>query len=120
MKSLLIVEDDESLQKILSEKVAALGVGVSAAKTGQQALSIVKTNKPDLILLDIMLPGGMNGFDVLEQLKANTTTKDIPVIILTNLDTEKKTAVDVGAVDYIVKPNISIDDLVLKIKSYLQ
>ncbi len=120
MKSVLIVEDDSALQKILTEKLTAVSVGVMTASTGQEALNKIKVDQPDLIVLDIMLTGGMNGFDVLEQLKANENYKSIPVIVLTNLDTEQKTALDIGAIDYIVKPNISIDEVVLKIKNHLK
>lgn len=119
-KTVLIVEDDEGLQKILAEKLAESGITAFAVQSGQQALNKVKNAHPNLVLLDIMLPGGMNGFDVLEQLKANPILKQIPVIVLTNLDTEQRTALDIGAVDYIVKTNISIDKVILKIKNNLQ
>jgi DNA-binding response OmpR family regulator len=116
-KRILIVEDDMSLQQILAEKLGNLGFEPVTAGTGQQALNKIKVSVPDLILLDIMLPGGMNGFDVLERIKANPVLKNIPVIVLTNLDTEQKTALDIGAIDYIVKANISLDEVVLKIKN---
>lgn len=119
-KKILIVEDDMGLQKILREKLEQLGLAVTSADNGQGALNSVKESVPDLILLDIMLPGGMNGFDVMEQLKKHEVYKSIPVIVLTNLDTEQKTALDIGAIDYIVKPNTSIDDVVLKIKNHIQ
>ncbi len=119
-KKVLIIEDDVTLQKVLTEKISALGVEVFGAETGQQALNRVKSEMPNLILLDIMLPGGMNGFDVLEQIKANPILKAIPVIVLTNLDTEQKTALDIGAIDYIVKTNISLDEVILKVKNLLQ
>ncbi len=119
-KTVLFVEDDTSLQKILREKLNEVGFAVDSAETGQQALNKIKAQAPDLVLLDIMLPGGMNGFDVMEQLKANPILKKIPVIVLTNLDTEQKTALDIGAIDYIVKTNISLDEVVLKIKNQLQ
>lgn len=119
-KKILIVEDDMGLQKILREKLEQLGLAVTSADNGQGALNSVKESVPDLILLDIMLPGGMNGFDVMEQLKKHEIYKSIPVIVLTNLDTEQKTALDIGAIDYIVKPNTSIDDVVLKIKNHIQ
>jgi DNA-binding response OmpR family regulator len=119
-KMVLIVEDDQGLQKILGDKLSEAGVEVVAAETGQQAINRLKVGTPDLILLDIMLPGGMNGFDVLEQVKASPTLKTVPVIVLTNLDSEQKTALDIGAIDYIVKTNISLDEVVLKIKNHLQ
>jgi DNA-binding response OmpR family regulator len=119
-KTILIVEDDSGLQSILKEKLEQMDLVVNQAFNGQQALSRIKEERPDIMLLDIMLPGGMNGFDVLEQVKANPALKDVPVIVLTNLDTEQKTAMDIGAIDYIVKANISLDEVVLKIKNHLQ
>lgn len=119
-KKVLIVEDDMSLQKILAQKLGEAGIAVVSANTGQAAITHLKTDKPDLILLDIMLPGGMNGFDFLEQIKADKAYKSIPVIVLTSLDTEMKTALDIGVVDYIVKANMALDEVVLKIKNHLQ
>lgn len=119
-KKVLIVEDDIGLQKILAEKVASLNVNVDTADTGQAALNKIKAGAPDLVLLDIMLPGGMNGFDVLEQMKGNPTLQNIKVIVLTNLDTEQKTALDIGAQDYVVKTNISLEEIILKVKNQLQ
>ncbi len=119
-KKVLIVEDDQGLRKLLVQKLRDGGIDPLEAETGQQALTLLKENMPNLMLLDIMLPGGMNGFDVLEQAKANPILKGIPVIVLTNLDTEQKTALDIGAIDYIVKTNISLDEVILKIKNHLQ
>lgn len=118
-KTILIAEDDTSLVNILKNKLEESGISTVTAGTGQQALNIIKNKAPDLVLLDIMLPGGLNGFDVLEQMKGDPKSKNIPVIVLTNLDTEKKTAMDIGAVDYIIKPNTSIDEVVLRIKNNL-
>ncbi len=118
-KKVLIVEDDAGLQKILAEKIGELGAEVMQAETAQAALTKIKESRPDLILLDIMLPGGMNGFDVLEQVKKNPLLKNIHVIVLTNLDSEQKTALDIGAEDYIVKSNISLDEIVLKVKNQI-
>lgn len=118
-KKVLIVEDDNALAKIIQQKLDKNNVETVIASSGKSGLSSAKTDKPDLILLDIMLPGGMNGFDLLQQLKADEKLKSIPVIILTNLDTEKKTALDFGAIDYIIKPNMSLDEVILKIKNCL-
>jgi CheY-like chemotaxis protein len=119
-KKVLLVEDDVALQKILSEKISSLGASVSVSATGQDGLAKIKSELPNLILLDIMLPGGMNGFDVLESIKKDPTTKNIPVLVLTNLDTEQKTAMDIGAAGYFVKTNISLDEIVLKVKNLLE
>ncbi len=114
------MEDDIALQKLLRDKLESAEIKTITAESGQQALNIVKDDRINLIVLDVMLPGGMNGFDVLEQLKSNPILKHIPVIVLTNLDTEQKTALEVGAIDYIVKTNISLDEVALKVKNHLQ
>lgn len=119
MKKILIVEDDVELQKIYENKLSTDGFEVLHAHVGQQGLNMAKFHKPDLIVLDIMLPGGMNGFEVLEQLKRDKGLKHIPVLVLTNLDTEANTAKSMGAVDYIVKTNASIDQVAERIKKNL-
>ena len=116
-KSVLIVDDDQSLQDILLDKLNTQGLLATAVATGVDALHAVKTNKPDLVLLDIMLQGNLNGFDVLEELKKGEDSRHIPVIVLTNLEGEQKSALNVGAIDYIVKTDVAIDDIVLKIKN---
>ena len=116
---ILIVEDEEVLVKVLQEKFEKENFIVKLVTDGELVFELVKSFKPDLILLDIMLPGGMNGFDVLEQLKSDEKFKSIPVFVVTNLDSEEKTARTIGAADYIVKANTSIEVLVNKIKDYL-
>ncbi len=112
MKKILIIEDDPSLCGAYREMLKKHEVEVMEAVTGQEGMTLVASGKPDLILLDIMLPGGMNGFDVLEQLKRNPTTEKIPVIVLTNLDSEEKVAQTIGASDYLVKANTTKDEIV--------
>ncbi len=112
MKKLLFIEDNISLFNIYQEIFRSQEVTVLGATTGEKGLALVQSEKPDIILLDIMLPGGKNGFDVLEQLKADPSTRQIPVIILTNLDSEEKTAKIIGATDYLVKANTTKDQIV--------
>ncbi len=112
MKKILIIEDDTSLCRAYREMFKQHEVEVVEAAAGQEGMILVASGKPDLILLDIMLPGGMNGFDVLEQLKKNPATKEITVIVLTNLDTEEKVAQTIGASDYLVKANTTKDEIV--------
>ena len=112
MKKILIIDEDTSLFKIYNEMFSSDEVEVVGAKSGQEGLGMISSEKPDLIMLDIMLPGGMNGFDVLEQLESNPSTKTIPVIVLTNLDSEEKVAKTIGARDYIVKANTTRDEIV--------
>jgi len=104
---------------IYKTKFESVGYEVIDVSTGQKAITEASERKPDIILLDIMLPEGMNGFDVMQQLKLNQELKDVPVILLTNLDSEKNTGMAMGAVDYVVKSNTSIDDLVSKVKSHI-
>lgn len=119
-KSVLVVEDNINLRNLIVDKLQAEGLDTFVADTAQQGEIQVKENHPNLILLDIMLPGGMNGFDLLEELKRDPILKAIPVIVLTNLSTEEKTATEIGAIDYIVKTDISLDEVALKVKNHLQ
>lgn len=119
MAIILIVEDDINLQKIYTEKLKLEGFEVTSTASGKEGLTSVKDKKPDLILLDIMLGGNFNGFDFLELLKKDESAKKIPVIVLTNLDSEEKVARDIGASEYLVKANTGIDELVNKVRSYI-
>jgi len=112
MKTILIIEEDQSLLKAYREMFKPEEFSVVQATTGQEGLTLVGSEKPDVILLDIMLPGGMNGFDVLEQLESNPLTRNIPVIVLTNLDSEEKVAKSIGATDYLVKANTTKDEII--------
>lgn len=119
MAKILIVEDDSQLQIIYQKKFTKEGHEVYVATTGQEGLTIAQTKIPDIVLLDVMLPGGQNGFDVLEQIKRNPALTKIPVLMLTNLDTEQQTAMSIGASDYIVKANTSLDNMVNIVNKYL-
>jgi len=120
-KKILFVEDEPSLQKAISEVLIQEGFEVLSASDGEQGLKITKEEKPDLILLDLILPK-KDGFEVLKELKADEKLKDIPVIVLTNLegvgDVEK--AIELGATTYLVKANYKLDDVVTKIKDFLR
>ncbi|OGK11924.1 hypothetical protein A2954_06520 [Candidatus Roizmanbacteria bacterium RIFCSPLOWO2_01_FULL_37_12] len=113
---ILLVEDDKVLAQMYQDKLSVQGFDVIGVDTGKKALTILKSYTPDIILLDIMLPGGMNGFDVLQILKKDEKLKKIPVIVLTNLDSEKNTALDLGATAYIIKSDTPLEDLVGLIK----
>ncbi len=120
MKKILIIEDDASISQAYQEMLESQGVNIVSARTGQEGLTLVQSQKPNVILLDIMLPGGMNGFDVLEKLKADPTTKAIPVIVLTNLDSEVKTATTIGAAGYLIKANSTSDQITKLVMNYLR
>lgn len=120
MSKILIIEDEIALRSALSIKLKKEGFEVLEAQNGQQGLDLAKTQKPDLVLLDIIMPG-MNGLDVLKAMKANAGLLNMFVIVLTNLPEEsaKEKVKELGGTEYLVKSNIPIEDLVTKIKSYL-
>lgn len=117
--SILVVEDDKFLLKLLETKLQKEGFGIQTAENGLQALEILKTSRPTLILLDLILPE-KNGFEVLAEIKADPETHDIPVLIISNLgqDTDIARGKELGAIEYFVKSDISVNDLVKHIKEY--
>jgi len=119
-KKILIVEDNKLLQQVYFDRLVKEGFLVLQAFTGQQGLAMATNYNPNLIILDIMLPGGLNGFDVLSQLRANSSFKHTPIVMITDLKDEKKTAESMGASDYIIKDEKNIDETISKIKSYLK
>ena len=120
MIKVLVIEDDKFLNKLYSDQLRREGFEVSMAISGDQGLSKVMTEKPDLVMLDIVLPH-KNGFDILSEMKLHAATKNIPVLILTNLGQEAdiKTGLDLGAVDYLVKTDFSITKLGEKVREIL-
>lgn len=115
-----IVEDDAFLSKAYQAKLAREGMNVETAADGEVALRQIPGAKPDIILLDLMLPK-VNGFEILEKIKKNEELKNVPVIILSNLgqDADIERGKALGAIDYLVKTNVKLDDVVRKIKQYL-
>lgn len=119
-KIVLIIEDDRTLMEALKFELDYLGINVESHLYGEGAYEKTLKIKPDLILLDLVLPG-MSGFDILEKVKNNLEIKDIPVIIITNLgeDTDKKRALELGAADFVIKASIDLEKLSKKIFSIL-
>lgn len=119
-KLILLVDDDLTLREMYEERLKAEGYNITQATNGEEALEKLKDSKPDIILLDIMMPK-VNGFDVLKELKANSEMKDIPVIILTALiqDVDRVQGKKLGAVDYIVKSETMPGEVIAKIKNAL-
>ena len=117
---ILLVEDDPFLLSMYSTKFELENFKVISANDGEKGLKKAKEDPPDLILLDILLPN-MNGFEVLEQLKNDGTTKDIPVILLTNLNqkNEIEKGLSLGANDYLIKAHFMPSEVVGKIKKIL-
>jgi len=117
MKKILFIEDEPTLQKAIGQFLEQEGYQVTSALDGELGLEMAKKDKPDLILLDIVLPK-KDGFEVLKELKENEITKDIPVIVLTNLenDADVEKAISLGATTYLVKANYELEEVERKIK----
>ena len=116
-KLILLVEDDEFLAELYATKLNLEDFEVALATDGEKGLKIIKEKKPDLVLLDIILPK-MDGFEILKIMKADKKLKTIPVILLTNLSQkdEVKRGLALGADDYLIKAHFMPSEVVKKIK----
>ncbi len=117
----LIVEDDPIMAKIYIKKFQLAGFEVDSAQDGETGLNKVKTIKPDMVLMDVMLPK-LNGIEAMVRAKADPDTANIPFLILTNLSTtdDADTAIKKGAVAYIVKSDVTPAQVVAKVKELLK
>lgn len=121
MKKILFIEDDNILQRAISKVLEKEGFKVISAFDGVSGLKAAKEEKPDLILLDLILPK-LDGFSVLKELKESPEVSKIPVLVLTNLeDLESlQRVVELGAKDYLVKSEYSLEEVLKKIKEKLK
>ncbi len=121
MKKILLVEDDPFLSSLLKNRLQKEGLDVSLAKDGDEALEFLRTTKPDLVLLDLILPK-KSGFEVLEEIHQNPQYGKLSIIIVSNLGQPEDITrtLQLGAVEYFVKAKTSIDELIEKVKSFLQ
>lgn len=119
-KKVLIIEDDEHISKIYNIKLKAEGIDVTIARDGVEGLEKVVSEDPALILLDLMTPK-RDGFEVLAEIKKMPNRKDVPVIILSNLGQQSDIdrVMALGAADYLIKANLSFQEVVLKIREYI-
>jgi signal transduction histidine kinase/DNA-binding response OmpR family regulator len=101
-RSVLVVDDDESVRRLLAYELQPLGVGILEAADGKTALEIASTQAPDVILLDVLMPG-LDGWETLRSLKENPATRGIPVVVLSVLE-NRAFGLSLGAFDYLVKP----------------
>lgn len=120
-KKVLLVEDDPMVVRMYQRKLLMDGFDLTLAYNGEEGLEALSKDRPDIILADVMMPK-MDGFEMLRRIRANESTKDIPVVILTNLgdridDVERSKGM--GANDYWVKANMSLRELGEKIKMML-
>lgn len=121
MPHILIVEDDQFLSSAYKLKFEKENIQVTLALDGQEALDSLQTFTPDLILLDLIMPI-KDGYAVLSDLKDSEKFRNVPVIIASNLGQEEEIqkGLSMGANDYIVKSNTSLDDVVKKVRSLLK
>lgn len=121
MTKILFIEDELSLQKTMTDFLKNEKYEVLNAYDGENGLAVAQKEKPDLILLDLIIPK-MDGFSVLSALKNNTETSAIPVIVLTNLEGTKdvEQALELGATTYLVKANYTLEEVISKIKDSLK
>lgn len=114
---ILVVEDDKFLRELISQKLAREGYTVIEAVDGEKGIESIKENVPDMVLLDLILPG-IDGFEVLAKMKSDPNLANIPVIILSNLgqqdDIEK--GMEMGANDYLIKAHFTPGEIIEKIQ----
>ncbi|MBU1045614.1 response regulator [Patescibacteria group bacterium] len=118
---ILIVEDDKFLRELISRKLLSEGFKIDEAIDGEEGLRKIEESKPDLVLLDLILPG-LDGFEVLERIKDNPSTSAVPVLILSNLGQrdEIERGLKLGAVDFLVKAHFTPEEIVEKIKTIFE
>lgn len=119
-KVVLLVEDNDFIRNMYQLKLSKAGLTVEEAVDGKQALEKIAAKKPDLVLLDMMMPN-MSGIDVLKQLNKDKVIPDLPVIVLTNIMNSQAIteARDLGARDYIIKTDLTPSQVIDKLKPFL-
>lgn len=121
MFRVLLIEDDKDQILMYQTKFELSGYSFCAAENGIKGLAMAESEKPDIILIDLLMEG-MGGIEVLENLKKNSKTKDIPAIVVTNLDKHDlaRKAMALGALDFIVKSKIPLREMMSRIENYLK
>jgi CheY-like chemotaxis protein len=120
-KRVLLVEDDRFLRKAAEVMLRRHGFTIYTAVDGEEALRMARSEGPDLILLDLIMPK-LQGFEVLRILKQDPTTRQIPIVVLSNLGQESdvQQALQGGAAAYFIKSNFSLQELVIQVQKVLQ
>jgi DNA-binding response OmpR family regulator len=117
---ILVVEDDKFLRELITQKLKREGHDVREAVDGEDGVRKIEEEKPEIVLLDLILPG-IDGFEVLAKIKENPERKDVPVIILSNLgqrdDVER--GLKLGAVDFLIKAHFTPGEIIEKIEAVL-
>ncbi|OGF26837.1 hypothetical protein A2303_01805 [Candidatus Falkowbacteria bacterium RIFOXYB2_FULL_47_14] len=118
---IILAEDDKFISRAYKDGLERAGFIVIPVMDGVTALEKIKQEKPDMVLLDLIMPV-KNGFEVLKDIKADDAIKNIPIIILSNLgqDSDIEKGRELGAVDYLIKSNFSMNEVIEKIKTYFK
>lgn len=120
-KKILVIEDDEHVSKVYEMKFSKEGYNTIFVMSGEEAVEKITDEKPNLVILDLMVPK-KDGFVILEEIKKNPSTASIPVLVLSNLGGkgDQDRALALGANEYMVKVNYSMQEVIDRAKSYLQ
>ncbi|KIH76214.1 two-component system, OmpR family, response regulator MprA [Geoalkalibacter ferrihydriticus] len=120
MKKVLVVDDQLPVRRLVEMTLETRGVKVLHAESGEAGIELARTKRPDLIIMDIMMPGGMDGFDAVRVLRAQPENRDCPIIMLTANDQkpERTKAFAAGVDDYLAKP-FKLRDLLTKVERLL-
>lgn len=118
-KRILVVEDEEVVRMIIGHVLSQNGYEPVMSRDGEEALTLIKSRRPDAVILDAMMPG-IDGYELLQALRQDPNTKDIPVMMLSarNLERDVITGFDFGANDYLVKP-FRPEELLTRLKRLL-
>lgn len=119
-KKILIIEDEELLCDLLQRKLSEEGYQVSVAKDGAEGMGMIKEMKPDLILLDIVMPN-KNGFEVMDEMQSDEKLKHIPIIVISNSGqpVEIDKAKELGARDWLIKTEFDPQEVIEKVKKQI-
>lgn len=120
-KRILLIEDEDYIRDLYKRQLDLAGFLTDGFADGKSGLSAIQQNVYDLVLLDIMLPG-INGLEILKEIKHNVMTKNIPVVLLTNLGQEViiEEAFKLGAEGYLIKASVTPDQIIQEVKNILQ
>jgi two-component system alkaline phosphatase synthesis response regulator PhoP len=120
-QTILVVDDEPQIVEVVQDYLKQAGFRVLAARDGQTALTIARHERPDLVILDLMLPGGMDGLDVCRNLRQDAALGDMPIIMLTARDEEadRLVGLELGADDYVTKP-FSPREVVARVRAVLR
>lgn len=119
-KKILVVEDDKFLRELIAQKLLKEGYDIVQAVDGEKGLKSVKDEKPDLVLLDLILPG-IDGFEVLAKVKEDPVLSAVPIIILSNLGQKEdiERGLKMGANDYLIKAHFTPSEIIEKVRSVI-